>query len=61
MIETDRLIAPQRASPQEEALERALRPKHLGDYVGQEKIRCCSARQDWARPRWPTSSPGRWA
>ena len=39
MIETDRLIAPQRASPQEEALERALRPKQLGEYVGQEKIR----------------------
>ena len=39
MIETDRLIAPERASVQEEALERALRPKQLGDYVGQEKIR----------------------
>ena len=39
MIETDRLIAPERTSPQEEAFERALRPKHLADYVGQEKIR----------------------
>ena len=39
VIETDRLIAPERASVQEEALERALRPKHLSDYVGQEKIR----------------------
>jgi Holliday junction DNA helicase RuvB len=39
MIETDRLIAPERASVQEEALERALRPKHLSEYVGQEKIR----------------------
>ena len=39
MIETDRLIAPERASPQEEALERALRPKQLCDYVGQEKLR----------------------
>jgi len=39
MIETDRLIAPERASPQEEALERALRPKQLSDYVGQEKLR----------------------
>ncbi len=39
MIETDRLIAPERASVQEEALERALRPKQLSDYVGQEKIR----------------------
>jgi len=34
-----RVIAPQRASPQEEALERALRPKRLGDYVGQPRIR----------------------
>lgn len=39
MIETDRLIAPETASPQEEALERALRPKLLDEYVGQEKAR----------------------
>ncbi|HWS11343.1 MAG TPA: Holliday junction branch migration DNA helicase RuvB [Rhodocyclaceae bacterium] len=39
MIETDRLIAPTAASPQEEALERALRPKRLAEYVGQRKIR----------------------
>jgi len=45
MIETDhfpsadRLISPQPRSPQEEALERALRPKRLEEYVGQEKIR----------------------
>jgi Holliday junction DNA helicase RuvB len=39
MIETDRLIAPTNSTPQEEALERALRPKQLEEYVGQEKIR----------------------
>src|SRR5687768_13098581 len=39
MIETDRLIAPVAASPQEEAIERALRPKLLEEYVGQEKAR----------------------
>ena len=39
MIETDRLIAPVSASPQEEAIERALRPKVLDEYVGQEKAR----------------------
>ncbi|MEN6584493.1 MAG: AAA family ATPase, partial [Sulfuricella sp.] len=45
MIETDnlkaasRLISPSHASPQEEALERALRPKLLDEYVGQEKAR----------------------
>jgi Holliday junction DNA helicase RuvB len=38
MIETDRLIAPA-AAPQEEAIERALRPKLLAEYIGQEKIR----------------------
>ena len=38
-IETDRLIAPTTASVQEEAIERALRPKSLDEYVGQEKIR----------------------
>lgn len=39
MIETDRLVAPATASVQEEALERALRPKLLDEYVGQEKAR----------------------
>src|SRR5690349_11107617 len=39
MIETDRLIAPAPASAQEEAIERALRPRQLEEYVGQEKIR----------------------
>jgi Holliday junction DNA helicase RuvB len=39
MIEADRLVAPARASTQEEAFERALRPRQLTDYVGQEKIR----------------------
>ena len=45
MIETDklstvdRLIAPVSKSAQEEALERALRPKRLADYTGQQKIR----------------------
>ncbi len=39
MIETDRLIAPAAESPQEEAIERALRPKMLDEYVGQEKAR----------------------
>ena len=39
MIETDRLIAATPASAQEEVLERALRPRMLDEYVGQEKIR----------------------
>ncbi len=39
MIETDRLIAATNLSPQEEAVERALRPKLLDEYVGQQKIR----------------------
>ena len=47
MIETDRfspppgerLIAPLQTDRQEEAIERALRPKRLMDYVGQQKIR----------------------
>ncbi|NNM69064.1 MAG: Holliday junction branch migration DNA helicase RuvB [Gallionella sp.] len=34
-----RLTTPAVASKQEEALERALRPKQLDEYVGQEKIR----------------------
>jgi Holliday junction DNA helicase RuvB len=47
MIETDklapgqpsRLVAGQPADRQEDAIERALRPKRLADYVGQQKIR----------------------
>jgi Holliday junction DNA helicase RuvB len=39
MIEHDRLIAPAPASPAEEAVERALRPKALADYVGQPRVR----------------------
>ena len=39
MIEEDRLISAAKVSTQEEALERALRPKLLSEYVGQEKIR----------------------
>ena len=39
MIETDRLIAAAPVSSQEEAVELALRPKRLDEYVGQEKIR----------------------
>ncbi|MES2070292.1 MAG: Holliday junction branch migration DNA helicase RuvB [Pseudomonadota bacterium] len=43
-IQTDnfseqRIIAATPSSPQEEAIERALRPKQLEEYVGQEKIR----------------------
>ena len=42
-IETDllesRLIVATSASPQEDVIERALRPKRLADYVGQQKIR----------------------
>jgi len=37
MIETDRLTAPA-ASPQDEAIERALRPKQLAEYIGQKNI-----------------------
>ncbi|MEG0043847.1 MAG: AAA family ATPase, partial [Massilia sp.] len=43
-IQTDnfteqRVIDAAPASPNEEAIERALRPKQLDEYVGQEKIR----------------------
>ncbi|HXF65131.1 MAG TPA: Holliday junction branch migration DNA helicase RuvB [Burkholderiales bacterium] len=39
MIESERLISAAPASPQEEALERTLRPRQLDEYIGQEKIR----------------------
>lgn len=39
MIEVDRLITALPSSSHEEVLERALRPKQLQEYIGQEKIR----------------------
>ena len=36
---TDRLISAESRSSQEDAIERALRPKRLAEYVGQKKIR----------------------
>ena len=40
MIETDRLVAPeQEQGPRDEALDRAIRPKALSEYVGQEAVR----------------------
>ena len=39
MIETDRLIAAEPIGREEEAQERALRPKVLGECIGQEKAR----------------------
>ena len=38
-LSATRIISPAVNSPKEEALERALRPKLLDEYVGQEKIR----------------------
>jgi Holliday junction DNA helicase RuvB len=39
MIEIDRIVAPGQQSFTEDQVERALRPKQLADYVGQEKAR----------------------
>ena len=38
-LEHDRLITPIPASPNEEVVERALRPRRLHEYVGQQRIR----------------------
>jgi Holliday junction DNA helicase RuvB len=39
VIDSERIVAAIPASPNEEAVERALRPTSLAEYVGQEKIR----------------------
>jgi len=39
MIEADRFISPVAQSSQEEAIDRAIRPKTLNDYVGQPAVR----------------------
>jgi len=38
-VETDRLISAKPTSPQEEQIERSLRPATLAEYVGQDKVR----------------------
>jgi len=38
-VETDRLISAKPSSPQEQQIERSLRPATLAEYVGQEKVR----------------------
>ncbi len=38
-MQPDRIVAATPSSPNEEAVERALRPQRLADYVGQSKIR----------------------
>jgi len=38
-VETDRLISAKPASPQEEQVERSLRPASLAEYVGQPKVK----------------------
>jgi len=38
-LEAERIVSPSTRSPNEEAIERALRPKLLNDYVGQLKVR----------------------
>ena len=39
MIEPDRFIDPKTSDVSEETIDRALRPKDLSEYIGQEKIR----------------------
>jgi Holliday junction DNA helicase RuvB len=38
VIETDRLIAPQADGPREDVIDRAIRPKTLDEYVGQQVV-----------------------
>jgi len=38
-VETDRLISAKPTTPQEEQIERSLRPATLAEYIGQDKIR----------------------
>lgn len=39
MIEADRLIAPEKKTSEEELIDRAIRPKLLSDYQGQDQVR----------------------
>ncbi len=39
MIETDRLVAPEAEGAREDAVDRAIRPRSLEEYVGQRAVR----------------------
>ncbi len=39
MIETDRLIAPQANGPREDVMDRAIRPRSLDEYIGQQVVK----------------------
>ena len=39
MIETDRLIAPQANGPREDVMDRAIRPRTLDEYIGQQVVK----------------------
>ena len=39
MIETDRLVAADPSDGREEAVDRAIRPRRLDDYIGQTAVR----------------------
>jgi Holliday junction DNA helicase RuvB len=39
MIETDRLIAPQANGPREDVMDRAIRPRSLEEYIGQQVVK----------------------
>ena len=39
MIETDRMVAPAAENPREDAMDRAIRPRSLDEYVGQRAVR----------------------
>jgi Holliday junction DNA helicase RuvB len=39
MIETDRLIAPQASDSREEVMDRAIRPRTLQEYIGQQAVK----------------------
>ena len=39
MIETDRLVAPQASGSREDATDRAIRPRTLDEYIGQQAVK----------------------
>ena len=66
-MDSTRIVGGASASPNEENIDRALRPTRISDYVGQKAVReqldifFCSALLGSARLRSRTSSPMKWA
>jgi hypothetical protein len=66
-LDKDRLVSAVQGDD-DASYELNLRPRYLREFIGQKKVKenpwitsFYMVRRDWARRRWPRSSPMKWA